>query len=79
VVEEQNSVKHITFILLVKSTREIVEILKKNKNIAYLLLLQYSQITDISRIFYPYQGINDIAFFLPTSKSLCESQVGMKM
>ena len=27
----------------------------------------------------PYQGIDVLAFFLPTSKSLCESQVGMNM
>jgi hypothetical protein len=50
VVEEQNSVKQITFILSVELIGETVEILK-NKNIAYLLLLQYSQITDISSIF----------------------------
>ena len=27
----------------------------------------------------PHQGINDFAFFLPTSKSLCGAQVGMNM
>jgi hypothetical protein len=50
VVEEQNSVKQITFILSVELIGETVEILK-NKNIAYLLLLKYSQMTYISGIF----------------------------
>jgi hypothetical protein len=50
VAEEQNSMKQITFILSVELIRETVEIFK-NKNIAYLLLLQYSKITDISSIF----------------------------
>ena len=27
----------------------------------------------------PHQGMNDFAFFLPTSKSLCGAQVGMNM
>jgi hypothetical protein len=72
-------VKHITFILLVDLIGETVDILKKNKNIAYLLLL-YTLKSLIYLVFLdPYQGINDIAFFLPTSKSLCGSQVGTKM
>jgi hypothetical protein len=78
VVEEQNSVKQITFILSVELIRETIEILK-NKNIAYLLLLQYSQITDISCIFGSLPSINGIAFFLSMSKSLSGSQVGTKM
>jgi hypothetical protein len=49
-VEEQNNVKQVTLILSVESIGDTVKILK-NKNIAYLLLLQYSQITDISGIF----------------------------
>jgi hypothetical protein len=68
VVEEQNSMKQFTFTLLVKLTGETFKILKTKHSLPspFAVLLK----SLIYMVFLdPHQGINDIAFFLPSSKS----------
>ena len=60
-VEEWNSLKQITIFLQSSQLEKHLRFLKQI--IAYLLLLYYSQITLYMWYFYPYQGIDDFAFF----------------
>ena len=78
VVEEWNSLKQITIFLQSSQLEKHLRFLKQN--IAYLLLFVVLSNHSIYVVFLdPHQGIDDYAFFLPTSKSLCGAQVGMNM
>ena len=62
----------------VKSIGETFKILKTKHRLPspFVVLSNHS----IYVVFLdPHQGIDDFAFFLPTSKSLCGAQVGMNM
>jgi hypothetical protein len=76
VVQEQNNLKQITPFRQSSQLENWFRILKIKHSLP--LPLQYSQITHICSILDPYQGIDDCLLY-PTSKSLCGSQVGMKM
>ena len=49
--------------------RNILRFLKTKQSLPSLVVLSNHLVYVV--FFNPYQGINDFAFFLPTSKSLC--------
>ena len=78
-VEEWNSLKQITIFLQSSQLEKHFKIFE-NKNIAYLLFFVVLTNHSVYVVFLdPHQGIDDCAFFLPTSKRLCGAQVGMNM
>jgi hypothetical protein len=68
-VEEWNSLKHITFSFSQVNWRNVLRVLKTKHSLPSPLVVLSNH--SIYVVFLdPHQGIDDFAFFLPTSKKL---------
>ena len=77
-VEEWNSLKQITIFLQSSQLEKHFKILKTKHSLPspFMVLSNHS----VYVVFLdPHQGIDDFAFFLSTSKSLCGAQIGINI
>ena len=78
VVEEWNNLKQITIFRQSSQLEKHLRFLKEKHSLPSTFVVLSNQFVYVV-LLDPHQGIDDLAFFLPTSKSLCGAQVGMDM